>query len=605
MSKTTSEVSRTIETALEIVRPIDSKIGRKLRSAIRKGDHRAIVDLEVDPSAYRNVDRFKQDYLAASLLSKFDGLNLGIDKESVAMEKFSEAERACKATNKRITEMYMRSTPELGYSADSLLEAARFKIMNLLGDFSWDVAFERMGFSSGASTRLPRREGDPYYKFQGKPDVTRNALPLAVAVIKSCPIWANALEAGIHSDPSEWFHVVSGNRITTVAKNAKSDRCIAIEPEMNMFIQRGIGSVIRQKLKRVKIDLNDQSRNQQLAYLGSSDGSLATIDLKAASDSVCVALVERLMPPDWFDALMLSRSPRGCLPDGELVTYEKISSMGNGYTFELESLIFWALSSAVVDTLSRTIPRLVCVYGDDIIVPTAAAGFLIELLSYVGFDTNEEKTFLSGPFRESCGKHYFNGTDVTPFYIRKDPYRHVNATYNLANSLRRWCSIGSECDPRFKLPYDHIVMNIRTNLRRFVPDGIGDVGLIGSLVEIQPFISYGKSGRFAQQFKVKARLRLLGEDKPIDGTFALLRALHGLPAMNPWLNSQEVFTGVCQHHVGIMKGSSIRNRGHYKFLKNLPVASESCGIRCDLQRVKSYSAKIPIVSCKPGPSWSR
>jgi len=618
MSKTTSNHSRTLETALEIIRPIDSKIGRKLRRAIREDDHLAILDLEINPSTYQNIDRFKADYLAVSLLSKFEGLDTCADLKAVAMGKFQESEGACKATNQRLTKLAMTSTPCLGYSADSLLEAARFKIMNLLGDFCWDGTFERMGFSSGASTRLRRREGDPYYKFQGKPDVTKNALPLAIAVIKSCPNWAASIDLGCQSDPSDWFNIVAGNHITTVAKNAKSDRCIAIEPEMNMFIQKGIGSVIRSKLKRVRIDLNNQSRNQELAFLGSSDNSLATIDLKAASDSVSVELVRWLMPPDWYDALMLARSPRGLLPDGELVTYEKISSMGNGYTFELESLIFWALSAAVVDTLSTKIQRLVCVYGDDIIVPRAASGFLIELLDFVGFKTNEEKTFLSGPFRESCGKHYFRGIDVTPFYIRKDPYRHVNSQYNLANSIRRWCSVGDVCDPRFKACYDHVVSTIRPNLRRFVPDGIGDVGLIGDLTEIQPSIVYTRSGRFSSQYRVKARLRLLGKDKPIDGNFALLRALHGLPEMNPWLNSREVYKVVTRNPSGPENQRSDRNNGHYQYLGSLQptdhVIKESAdGIQTSdtitylkeqMQVVKSFSTNVSISSCEPGPSWA-
>jgi hypothetical protein len=108
---------------------------------------------------------------------------------------------------------------------------------------------------------------------------------------------------------------------------------------------------------------------------------------------------------------------------------QKFSSMGNGFTFELESLIFWALSKSVSDFVS--------VYGDDIIVDSTCRDRFVDLFRFCGFTTNESKSFWSGPFRESCGKHYFQGTDVTPIY-QKDSDENIENLLASLNRLRRW-----------------------------------------------------------------------------------------------------------------------------------------------------------------------
>ena len=185
-----------------------------------------------------------------------------------------------------------------------------------------------------------------------------------------------------------------------------------------MFFQKGIGGTMRERLRRIGINLNDQSLNQRLALKGSITGELATIDLSSASDSVSLGLVDFLIPEDWREAIGVTRSHFCQLPGGSFACLKKVSSMGNGFTFELESLIFYALAKAVYPT-GKT-GRDISVYGDDIIVPTAGVGQLVDLLKFCGFSTNVEKSFWSGPFRESCGKHYFRGHEVTPLYVRKD-----------------------------------------------------------------------------------------------------------------------------------------------------------------------------------------
>lgn len=106
--------------------------------------------------------------------------------------------------------------------------------------------------------------------------------------------------------------------------------------------------------------------------------------------------------------------------------YNKFSSMGNGTTFVLETLIFSSICVAM-----GLKPREFAVYGDDIVVPSESVPLLMKTLRFIGFLPNEEKTHTVGPFRESCGVNAFNGVDITPFYLRDINNRKVVMCHNV------------------------------------------------------------------------------------------------------------------------------------------------------------------------------
>ena len=62
---------------------------------------------------------------------------------------------------------------------------------------------------------------------------------------------------------------------------------------------------------------------------------------------------------------------------------------------------------------------------------------VVEVMSFCGFEFNREKTFTTGPFRESCGGHFWGGVDVKPFYIKNLPNDVVDVI-NLHNDVVRW-----------------------------------------------------------------------------------------------------------------------------------------------------------------------
>lgn len=428
--------------------------------------------VSVDTDA--DVETFQRQYAASEFLSKSDFLDVDIDREAVAIEKFLDTEVKCRETNHRLL-----SALSPNQALAPLILKARGKIRRCLGPFNWDSAEKHFGFGPGASIGVKRSMSDLYYKFGTKsPTCTTGCSLLAQIAISRIPSWYYQGE-GFSPGASPAIEIVAGNKVTTVPKSYKTDRVIATEPLMNMFIQKGIGNLIRRRLKYVGVNLDSQVFNQACAWRASVDGGLATLDLSSASDSISMELVRVLLPPDWVDALEACRSPRGTLPSGRSITYEKWSSMGNGYTFELESLIFWALCSSAISSV-RDGSYVLAVYGDDLVVPLETASLCVELLSFCGFAVNAKKSHVGGWFHESCGKHYFRGVDVTPIYLK----RQIDSDSRLfwfANSIRILASrLGRDVysHPDLKPAYMLAVSTLHPSLQRnFVPVESGHGGL--------------------------------------------------------------------------------------------------------------------------------
>lgn len=244
---------------------------------------------------------------------------------------------------------------------------------------------------------------------------------------------------------------VNGSRLATVPKNRDTDRTIAIEPSGNMSLQLAAGLYLEGALRSVGLDIRRQQPvNQGLALRGSIDGSLATIDLSSASDMISIDLVRAVMPDQWFSLLCHLRSGVIEVPGhGETQLY-MISTMGNGFTFPLMTLIIAALIYGY--RAQRGGPTLyldwtsTAVFGDDIIIPADEYVGFVDVLESAGLVVNKDKSYSEGPFRESCGGDYYNGYDVTPFYVRS--LRSVPDIYVALNQLMSWSGKHQVCLPR-------------------------------------------------------------------------------------------------------------------------------------------------------------
>lgn len=398
-----------------------------------------LAQLEINPRNYLDSSAFSQDYACVSYLAKYQGLNTGLDLEAEAMRKFTSSEEQCKRTNERF--IHGRN---FGFTKpiEQILYIARRKIAAILGPYEYDKIVPGFGWGPGATLDISRRSAFIDTKMCKLPiSVTPRGLPYLKGILREDLHWSSVILDCCVTDiegPFCWlddkvFLLTEHCVIDTVPKNAKTHRVIAKESRVGAFLQKGFGSFFRKRLKRVGIDLDDQSANQRGAYEALRSG-LATLDLRAASDTVSKEVVFDLLPVDWAIALDDVRSRQAKLPNGETITLEKFSSMGNGFTFELETLIFYGLAFAVRAYMQQVGPLLV--YGDDIICEKRIAKCLTNILGFCGFSLNKEKSFVSGLFYESCGKHYFNGVDVTPCY-QKEIVETLSGHVRLHNRLLR------------------------------------------------------------------------------------------------------------------------------------------------------------------------
>jgi len=371
---------------------------------------------------------FATSYLKQEFLTKFCDENLvpEAERRSRAIQKFLNCESKNRETN-----LWLASVdPEFNIlprvSMKSFLRFVRRFIRDILGPLSDDIVVG--SFSGGASTSRPRTRSHPALKFTGKADLTEEVWKFLPIIYREMPILQ------LYENSFLSLREVSGSVLFTVPKKTDIDRCACKEPDVNMFLQKGVGRHIRRRLLRFGINLNDQGINRAFARDGSVTNSLATLDLSSASDLISRECVKLLLPPLWFEYLDDIRS-KCVLIDGETYRLEMFSSMGNGFTFELESLIFYALMRAVSYFMNT--PGVVSVYGDDIIILSENADLASYVLGRFGFTVNDDKSFISGPFRESCGGHYYNGFDVTPFYLKREATR-LTDVIRVANQLRQW-----------------------------------------------------------------------------------------------------------------------------------------------------------------------
>lgn len=397
-----------------------------------------VFELKKELESVLDTSNVRDKYLLDSLLSKYADPSPEMEtlRHRNAIAKFLWTDRANRTTSRRQV-----SNPEIlpGLTAAAVKHAVADELKLILGDFTFDV-FCNPTFSDGATASRARRESGSSWKMDGKGAITPRALPYYVALTETIPGFRD-----FHKEAFERFgnapELTRGNVLFTVPKSDVINRVACKEPDLNMFLQKSVGLYIRKRLRRFGINLNDQSKNRYLARKGSITNDLATIDLSAASDSMTSTVLLELLPTQWFDVLDDIRSPFTYV-DGKWMELYLFSTMGNGFTFELESALFFAMVRVAL-RVSKTVGEEHSVYGDDIIVPKAAVSPLIAILTYFGFKVNADKTFVDGPFRESCGGHYHNGWDITPIYIR-EPINSVQRVVWLLNRLRWWGSDSSK-----------------------------------------------------------------------------------------------------------------------------------------------------------------
>lgn len=220
------------------------------------------------------------------------------------------------------------------------------------------------------------------------------------------------------------------SRMSTVPKNNAKDRVISMEPFWNMVAQLSFMSDMR-----AHVQMTRGIYVQNLADLHKTlirHRTKATIDLRNASNSVWRCVVDALWPSRVLRGLngLRTSTTMAEFSDGEeqYHHWNMFGPMGCGLTFDVMTFTLWAIGQHFGS---------VSVFGDDIIIDGVGAEPLIDMLGSLGIQINQNKTFITGPFRESCGGFHDleRGVDLVSF----DLHYPTNLVEGFAfiNKLRR------------------------------------------------------------------------------------------------------------------------------------------------------------------------
>lgn len=478
--------------AMKFYRCLDTPLSLSCHILLKYDEIEELISRSVRPDDYRDMADFADDYAAVSFLKKYEGFpsDLKLDTERAAFLSAVASEKLCQQTT-----LVLHSYEPSWFTAECMLYAQRLisNVLQVCPPISRLACDAVPAYGPGASSSCSGAFTSVFDKLKADLHVTAEAKKHAVELLKVCPRLIPEYPIGVSGSFCMPYDLVSvpGNRFTTVPKTAKTDRPICIEPHLNMVMQKLYGDVIRKRFKRFGIDLSTQHQvNISLAKSASSDGLLATVDLSSASDSICTTLVKDLIPTDWFSVLNDLRSKRTSYDKpvkGEAYWHEnyKFSSMGNGFTFELESLIFWALAKGVC-AVKGAPDSIVSIYGDDIILPAEFSQDLYKVLGYCGFKVNKEKSFDSGYFRESCGADYWDGVNIRPYFV-KQGVTHASHLISIANGLRHYATrrmAGIYSDSRFLPVWRYVLDRISSHERTVGPCCLGDSVIWASGFEV-------------------------------------------------------------------------------------------------------------------------
>jgi hypothetical protein len=411
-------------------------------------------NLKIEPAFLREVGpSCAQTVAARSLINSFYKKNIdeiSPQADQAALAKFLSANNCCRDYQG----LYL--TQEWSWNEELVNEfvARVHHFFTPLGELSLGAILDKGSVGPGSNIGAV---GTDYYSkiFSSHLSTTNSTL------YQIYKLWAS--ESDRYSNAEELristfgeCSLVEGNKLSFVPKTRAISRTICSEPTLNMYFQQGLGASIEDRLREVySIDLSTQpDLNRVMAshWDCRAGCTFATIDLASASDTISLRLLNDIMPRAFLGYLKLFRSPFVTLPGGESTELFMVSSMGNGFTFPLQTALF----SCMVDAVHRCRDtRLVRnkrklnrngtvslthgnfgVFGDDIIVSNVLFADTCYLLQRCGFQVNEQKSFNQGVFRESCGSDYWCGQNVRGVYVKS--LLTVQLRYSLLNRLIRW-----------------------------------------------------------------------------------------------------------------------------------------------------------------------
>jgi len=468
------------------------------------------------------------------------------------LKKFNEEERPSPTACQKALEKFLVVNSRCGEWAFAPVTSGEEEMLNAFKQTVYDFWFAnqeplvsdfdqlfRAG-RSGPGASVSARETDFYTKFfDGPLSSTKGLHETWKQCASKYPLWAEAEANRSARYPSP---VVESSQYSFVNKNVNVARGICTEPAINMWFQLGLGRLLEQRLARLwGIDIRggdgkspQPDVNRVLAMVGSVGGHLSTIDLESASDSVSLKMLKWLLPRSFYGLCTSLRCESTKLPDGSIVGLNMVSTMGNGFTFPLETLIFAAVVIAVmrysgiaVKQFGPAATRNMAVFGDDIICPQTVTTRVIRVLTLLGFTVNGEKSFVEGSFRESCGADFINGQNVRGVYIKR--LNSLQDLFVAINRLNRWSSISGVPLPK---TIGLLLQSIRKPHRFAVPYDENDDSGIKTPADLAPpqkgswrpgyMLQYLAHTPVSRELQISSEFEAVGETK--DGKFRVRQA---------------------------------------------------------------------------------
>lgn len=429
------------------------------------------------PVNFLNAEDYRLYLQANALLSKSltvasvsDELHL---RES-SLNSFFKVEEEVKEWNKTLT---VRE-----FHRDSLLNQAAILIERIIGFVPPTFDMHEPIYTTGSTASLSGFSASIVGKIQSEIDVSPLCLPYLVNWARREPLISLHLK--------KYSYKVQGHSVMEmVPKDFEKKRIICKEPLFNMAIQRYYSKFLKGKLRKVGIKIEAQADFHKQLLRG--DSSLfATIDQSDASDRISQSLVKRLLPPEWYTLLDRLRSRSVKLPTGEVHVLEKFMTQGNGFTFELETLLFWAIGKAAL-LLAGKNPFL-SVFGDDMLCYDHCADTIMLALTSVGLKVNYVKSYTDSRFKESCGTDTFDGFEVRPIYLKEfsDGVYGYFELYNRIREIARASCSGICTDVGYKRACNRILHAISVEHRLYGPPLYGD-----AVLQTYEYDKYSRKGK--------------------------------------------------------------------------------------------------------------
>lgn len=512
---------------LNLLEALGTPRALSLAICYRYGEYETLYDLLSEPftlgigsstiCAADTADIYRVNLQTNALFSKADDLPPIPGLEDEALEGFLQCEKANRETNVRFLTNQVRS---------DLIFTTSMLISQTLGKFDIDRAHRDIRFGPGVSSTCRGLSATIAHKLESPLQCTPRAAKHLVKALESDFQYLYCLKNSWVSEPYNYF--------LTIPKTFKELRGICIGQHGNIMLQLGVGTYMRTKFRKY-VDL-DRQADFHRKLVRESWRKIATIDLRKASQLIARRCVQSVFPTDWLSYMDDIREEYTLLPSGDINYNQHYSAMGNGFTFEMESILFYNLAKAAM--LNAGVKwDILTVFGDDIIVDREHAHLVVDALENFGFQINRSKTFIDGPFKESCGEDTFNGIPVRPFYLRNiNNGKPVESQYRICNNILRMAlrSYAGICfDSRFFRSWVTAVRSIPEKRRHFTTNVTSSQrNRYGSTELFDDQVLYRPGGRLppegsVNQYRIGRKFRSTAGYTSLDSDIQLGAALLG------------------------------------------------------------------------------